>query len=812
MTIKKVAVLGSGVMGSGIAAHLANAGIPSLLLDIVPPELTDDDKKAGLSKTDPRFRNKLAARAINEGLATQKPSPIFEKRVLKLITPGNFEDDMAKIADCDWVVEVVVERLDIKQKVFAQIEKHLKPGTMVTSNTSGIPLAAMAEGRSPNFRKNFFITHFFNPVRYMKLVEIVSGPETDPAKVSEMADFLENVLGKGVVYAKDTPCFIANRIGVFGFMGVIHHTLKSGLSVEAVDKITGPAIGKPKSATFRTADIVGLDTLIHLANNTYASLPNDPDRDVLKVPPVMQKMLENKWLGDKVKQGFYKKTKTSEGKKEILSLDLKTLEYRTQEKVRHESLGVAKNIEETGERIKAMVNADDEAGRFAWTIVRDGLVYTASRIPEIADDVVNVDNAMRWGFNWDLGPFEVLDAIGVKDFAERVKKDGVKVPALLETVLASGATSFYKTEKGRRFYFDLGSKSFKPVPVKKTNILLNQLKEEGRVLKENTGASLIDLGDGVVNVEFHTKMNALDQDIIEMLSAAIDLVENDKNYKGIVIANEAQNFSVGANLMLMWMEAQNKNWEGINLVVKAFQDVGMRLKYCKKPVVAAPSGMALGGGCETVMTSGFVRAHGETYIGLVELGAGLIPAGGGCKNLILNAEELLKEKGPTGWFGKTDGGPMVKVNKCFETIGFAKVATSALEGVACGYIPKAKFRLTLSRDCLVFDAKQDVLELSKNWNPGKPREDILMAGQGGMTALFAAIENFQLQGKISEHDAVIARALSKILAAGHLPNMGYVSEQDLLDLEREAFLSLIALEKTQARMQALVMTGKPLRN
>lgn len=810
MTIKKVAVLGSGVMGSAIAAHLANAGIPSLLLDIVPPKFTEEDAKAGLKEDSPAFRNKLAKRAINEVLPSLKPSPVFDKSVLKLITPGNFEDDMAKLAECDWVVEVVVERLDIKNKVYEQVEKYLKEGAIVSSNTSGIRLANLIEGRSDKFQKNFMITHFFNPVRYMKLVEVVTGPETDSAKTDVMVEFLENKLGKGVVYAKDTPAFIANRIGIYSFMNVVHTALEKKASVEFVDKVTGPATGKPKSATFRTADLAGLDTIIHVAKNNYDALPDDEGRDRLKIADVMQKMLDNGWLGQKSGQGFYKKVKEA-GKKEILSLDLQTGDYTPQEKVRFDSLGLAKNIDEVGERIKTVISADDEAAQFAWLTTRDSLVYSANRVPEIADDIVNVDNAMRWGFNWDLGPFETLDAIGVKDFKERLEKENIKVPAIIESVLNDGDGVFYKSENGSRFFFDVTSKSYREVPTKPTHIVLKTLKDQKKVIKENDGASIIDLGDGVVNVEFHTKMNAIDADIGQMLSDAVELVESDASYKGVVVSNDSQNFSVGANLMLLWMEAQQQNWSGIEDMVKGFQDVCMRLKYSKKPVVAAPAGMALGGGCEVIMGCDGVRAHGETYIGLVEVGAGLIPGGGGNKNMLLNIEALLKAKGSSGWSGVSDGGPFPKVQKCFEMIGFAKVATSAVEGQKFGYLPQ-NTHITMLRDRLLYDAKQDVLELAKVYEPKQPREDILVPGIGGKMAMHSAIDGFLKLGKISEHDALIAKKLAHVLCGGDLPTQGYVSEQYLLDIEREAFVSLCGEEKTQARMQSLLMTGKPLRN
>lgn len=809
--IKTAAVLGAGVMGAGIAAHLANAGIPCLLLDIVPPQLADEDKKAGLDEKAPRFRNKFALNALENVLPKLKPSPIFEKSLLKRITPGNFEDDMALISECDWMVEAVVERLDIKNKVFAQVERHMKPSAIVSSNTSGIRLAELVKERSAAFKKGFLITHFFNPVRYMKLVELVSGPETDPAKTAVMADFMENTLGKGVVYAKDTPSFIGNRIGIYSFMNVIRHAMEMGLSIEAVDKITGPALGKPKSATFRTADLAGLDTIAHVIKNNYEQT-SDEGHEELKLTPVIQKMLENKWLGDKTGQGFYKKTKGEDGKKEILAINLKTGEYGTQEKVRYDSLGLTKNIEESGERVKTLIAADDPAGKLAWLATRDTLLYAVNRVPEIADDVVNVDNAMKWGFNWELGPFEILDAIGVLDFVERVRKDGVKIPELLADVQKCGKGTFYLNDKGVRSFFDVKSKSYKKIAERATHIVIKTLKQQNRRLKSNAGASLVDLGDGVVNVEFHSKMNAIDADIGEMLNAAIDLVEGDPNYKGIVISNDALNFSVGANLMMLWLESQNKNWDGITAMVKGFQDVCMQLKYSKKPVVAAPAGMALGGGCEIVIACDAVRANGETYIGLVEVGAGLIPGGGGNKNLLLNVGENLLAKGAQGWAGKSDGGPFPKTQATFQTIAFAKVATSALEGTRFGYMPATRTKISLSRDRLLYDAKQDVIELAKTYVQPVPNDKILVAGTGGKMALHSAIDGFILQKTISEHDALIAKKLAHVLTGGDIPTQGYVSEQYLLDIEREAFLTLCGEEKSQARMQALLMTGKPLRN
>lgn len=799
--INKVAVLGAGIMGAGIAAHLAGAGIPSLLLDIVPKDLPPGGD-----------RNQLAKKGL-EAILNAKPALIYSKADARLILPGNFEDDFEKIRECDWIIEVVVERLDIKRSVFERIDSLMRPETIVSSNTSGLSLASMTEGRSANFKKNFVITHFFNPVRYMKLVELVPGPKTDPEVSCFMSGFLSKRLGKGVVMAKDTPNFVANRIGVFGWCAGLQTILKEGWKVEEVDKIVGTAIGRPKSAMFRTTDMVGLDTLVHVARHTYEACPNDEKREVYKIPPVIEKMLERKLLGDKTGSGFYKKQKTDAGK-EILALDLQTVAYRPQEKVRYDSLGVAKNTEDVGERIRQMVQAQDRAGQLAWKTVSDVLVYAANRIPEIADDIVNVDNAMKWGFNWDLGPFETWDAIGVKEVAERLKKENVPLPRIVDDLLNKGEGKFYKKVDGKRHYFDAASPTYKPIKENPSIILLPSLKEQKKEIKKNDSASLIDLGDGVACLEFHSKMNAIDDEIVAMMQTALEEVK--KNFVGLVIANQGENFSVGANLMLLWLEAQQQNWDKIKGVVRGFQQAAFALKYAPKPVVSAPFGMVFGGGCEAAMGATQMRAHAELYMGLVEVGVGLIPAGGGCKEMLLRSEEFLREKfsripPENRWSKDIDGGPFPKVQMAFQTVAFAKVSTSAKEAKSLHYLKKSD-RISLSRDHLIHDAKQDVLELAKNFVPAAPRDKILVPGRGGWYALKSAIEGFRAQGVITEHDAVIAEKLATIFTGGDLPNLGFVSEQKLLDLELEAFLSLVGMEKSQARMQAMLMTGKPLRN
>ena len=807
--IKKAAVLGAGVMGQGIAAHLAGAGIPVYLLDIVPPKFTEDDAKKGLNEKSPAFRNKFALGGI-EAIKNSKPSVIYSQRDLKKITPGNFEDDWEKLKECDWIVEVVVERLDIKRSVFEKIEKVRQADAIVSSNTSGIKLKDLAEGRSEGFKKNFLITHFFNPVRYMKLVEIVSSAETDPQVVKTMANFLEEKLGKGVVYAKDTPNFIANRIGTYSVMAGIHRMIAENYTVEEADKIFGPAMGKPKSAMFKTVDLVGVDVMAHVAKTNYDNCPEDEQREAFKLPELVQNMIAKGLLGNKAKQGFYKKSKNAEGKSEIAVIDFKTGEYRPSQEVKFDSLKAAKGIEAVGERIKSVVNSQDRAAELAWKLTRDTLVYTAHRIPEIADDIVNVDNAMKWGYNWEIGPFEILDALGVKETVERIQKDGLKVPALLTQVLEKGDGVFYKNENGKRFYFDIKSNRYEPVPARANVIKLKTLREQGKVIESNSSASLIDLGDGVINLEFHSKMNAIDDELIAMGFKGLEYIQA-KNLVGMVVSNEGENFSVGANLMLVWLEAQQKNWDRIEAITKQFQDFCMAMKYSPKPVVAAPFGLTLGGGCEVVMGADAVRAQAETYIGLVEVGVGLIPAGGGCKNMLLNCEATLRAKGKKVWASPGDGGPFPKVQKAFERIGFAKVATSAKEGIEMDYL-KPSDKINLNKDSLIFEAKQDVLNLAKNYVQAQPREDILVPGVGGKMAMVSAIRGYRALGQISEHDAFIAEKLGHIFCGGDIPAQRLVSEQYLLDLEREAFLQLAGTEKSQARMQYMLMNNKPLRN
>ena len=806
--IKKAGVIGAGVMGATIAAQLANVGIKTILLDIVPPKLTDEDKKKGLTEDSQVFRNKFGRNGLETALKS-KPASFYIPENAKLITIGNLEDNLSWLTEVDWIIEVVVERLDIKQKVFEKIESVLSPGTLVTSNTSGIPAAAMCEGRSEVFRKHFAITHFFNPPRYMKLLEIVPGPETLPETMEVLDETCERVLGKGVVHAKDTPNFVANRIGIYGMLYTIRAMMDLGLTVEAVDQLTGPVIGHPKSASFRTADLVGLDTLVHVADNVYEGAEHDEKREMFKVPEFIEKMIEKGLLGEKSKQGFYKKGKDSEGNKIILSLDPKTLEYSAQEKVKIASLAAAKTTEGTAAKIKSLFYAGDVGGQFTFNHLAETFIYAANRIPEIADDIVNVDNAMKWGFAWRMGPFEMWDAIGVGKSAAKMKESGREIPGWVDEMLQSGKESFYRREAGVGYYYDPQSKEYKEVPVKPGIILLPSLKERERKVAGNTGASLVDLGDGVACLEFHAKMNALGDDIISMISQTADIVE--KDFEGLVIANHADNFSVGANLALVLFTAQEEEWDDLDWAVRTLQNSLMKLKYLEKPVVAAPAGMALGGGCEVCLAADRVRYAAETYIGQVETGVGLIPAGGGCKELIIRNTEHLFEVQKGGIYPKQIE-LMPFVARVFETIAMSKVATSGPEAVKMGFF-RPTDQMTVNRDYLIEDAKKTVTAMNmEGYTPPRPRDEIRVAGEDTLAMIKLALWTMHESGYITDHDVTVSQKLAYVLCGGNVLADTKVSEQYLLDLEREAFLSLCGDPKTQARIQHMLTTGKPLRN
>ena len=720
--IKKAAVLGAGVMGSTIAAHLANVGIPSFLLDIVPPELTDAEKKKGLTFQSPEVRNRFA---ISGKKRAQELSPaaFYLKDDAELLTIGNFEDHLSWVSQADWIIEVVLEDLNIKRELFKKLIPFLKEGTMVSSNTSGISINKMCEGFSRDFEERFLGTHFFNPPRYMKLLEIIPGKSTSKSIVEKMVDVGEKILGKGVVFAKDTPNFIGNRIGAYSMTSVIKTMVEDGYRIEEVDQITGPAMGRPKSATFRTADMVGLDVMAHVTKNLLENLPKK-ETEYFQPPSFLQQMVKNQWLGQKTKQGFYKKVK-KDGKEETLVLDYQKLDYRPQEKAGFPSLEAAKNIEDLGERIKTLVMSPDRGGQFAWKTLKKTLLYSAEKIPEISDDIVNIDRAMRWGYNWELGPFELWDAIGLKSSVKRMEKEGETIPPLVGQLLNKGHASFYDRKEGHTYFFDLGAGQYQEIKEKPEIIFLPSLKDQKKTVLSNPGASLIDLGDGVACLEFHSKMNTIGADTILMIRQALKEVE--EKFEGMVIGNQSENFSAGANLMLILFEIQDENWDDLEQSVKAFQDALMAVKYFEKPVVAAPFGLTLAGGCEVGLACAKMQAAAETYMGLVEVGVGLIPAGGGTKEMLLRATECIAPDVDADYF------PFVR--RAFETVAMAKVATSAKEAQKFGFM-RSTDRISINRDFLIQDAKKTVLDLVRaNYRPPRPRKNIKVVGEKGLALL-----------------------------------------------------------------------------
>ncbi|KZE53234.1 3-hydroxyacyl-CoA dehydrogenase [Rossellomorea marisflavi] len=790
--IQKAAVLGSGVMGSGIAAHLANIGIPTMLLDIVPKNLSDKDAAKGWTMEHPSFRNQFSENALKK-LLKQKPAPLTVKGNLSLITPGNLEDDLESLKDCDWIIEVVVENLDVKKQVFEKIEPFRKEGSIISSNTSGISIEAMKEGRSEDFRKHFLGTHFFNPPRYLKLLEVIPTGETDPEVLSFMKEFGEDVLGKGVVLAKDTPNFIANRIGTYGLLVTVQEMLKGGYSVGEVDSITGPAIGRPKSATFRTLDVVGLDTFAHVAKNVYDQVDGD-EKNVFEIPAFIQTMLEKGWYGSKSGQGFYLK----QGK-EILELDPETLEYGPRKKLKTASTELSRNEKGLNNKMKALVYAKDRAGSLLWNIFSPVLLYSAELHGEIADDIVAIDQAMKWGFGWEKGPFETWDAIGVERSVSLMKEQGLNVPAWVDQMLEAGFTTFYsEDESGERSFYHEGS--YRAEEKNPKHISLKQLKKQGKVIKKNTGASLIDIGDGVALLEFHSQNNAIGLDILQMINASVDEVE--KNYKGLVIGNQGKNFCVGANLAMILMEAQDDVYE-LDMVVRHFQSAMMKIKYSPKPVVAAPFGMTLGGGSEVCLPAARIQATMETYMGLVEAGVGLIPGGGGNKELYMKHLQDL----PNG----VDFDLQKVANKVFETIAMAKVSTSGDEARENNFLNK-RDGVSVNQDHQLYDAKQAVLALHQTGYRAPQRKKVPVVGETGYGTLLLGAQAMLHSGYISEHDLKIAKKLAYVIAGGKVPFGTEVDEQYLLDLEREAFLSLVAEPKSQQRMQHMLVKGKPLRN
>ena len=795
--IQRVAVLGAGVMGNGIAAHLAGAGLEVLLLDIVPPKLSDDDVAKGITKEDPAFRNRFAAGALQKALKS-KPPTYHHPHDASLVRFGNFEDDLQRIADCDWIIEVVVENLDIKRSLFTRIEQYRKPGTLITSNTSGLAIAAMVDGRSEDFRKHFFVTHFFNPVRFMRLLELVAGEETDAEAFERMKIFGADVLGKGIVIGKDTPNFVANRIGTYGMLYLLHAMERKGLSIEEIDTVFGPPTGRPKSAVFRTGDMVGLDTLVHVADHCYEALVDDEEREVFKVPGYLRELVKRGWLGQKSGQGFYKK----QGK-DILALDYKTFEYKDKTSIRADSIGAVRKIEDPGDRLKKLVAHDDAYGKLAWEATAKLLIYSANRIGEIADDIVNIDNAMKWGFGWDIGPFAIWDALGLKASVARMEKDGLSVPAAIKEMLAAGVTTFYGGTASKPTYYDFRSKAHQPQTIDPARISLKALAEEKRMLQRNSGASLFDLGDGVLGVEFHTKMNAIDPDIIAMLHGAIDRAENE-GWNGIVVANEnTQAFSAGANLFGVLAAVGMKKWGELEKMVADLQQAAVRMRLCSVPVVVAPAGLALGGGTEVVLGADVVRAHAETYMGLVEIGVGVIPAGGGCWHLLERFCGSLPDDPALD--------PMPFIKQAFTNIAMAKVSVGADDAKQLGFL-RSFDPITFNRDRLIFDAKQTVLGLARA-GYRRPRPTMLRLPGADGAASFRWFVDGMLRGEqVTEHEAKIAGKLARVLTGGDTSTRIKVGHQHILDLEREAFMSLVSEPKTQARMQHMLQKGRPLRN
>jgi 3-hydroxyacyl-CoA dehydrogenase len=796
--IRKVAVLGSGVMGSRIACHFANIGVGVLLLDIAPRELNEAEKAKGLALDNKLVKNRIVNDALQSAIKSN-PSPLYDKEFANRIKTGNFDDNMKEIADYDWTIEVVVENLDIKKKVFEQVEKFRKPGTLISSNTSGIPIHLMAEGRSEDFQKHFCGTHFFNPPRYLKLLEVIPGPKTDPEVIKFHMHYGDLYLGKTTVLCKDTAAFIANRVGIYSIMEVLNVMNELDLNIDEVDKLTGPVIGRPKSATFRTADVVGLDTLIKVANNLYGGLSSDEARDMFKLQAYITNMDEKKWYGDKTGQGFYKKMRGEGGKSEIHTLNLKTMEYAPQAKVKFATLEQTKTIDNLKERLKVLFGGKDKAGDFYRKSFTGIFKYVSYRIPEISDELFKIDDAMRAGFGWDLGPFEVWDAVGIEKMIKIMEDLGRKPAQWVYDLVAGGNKTFYKIEDNTRKYYDIPSKSYKAIPGMEDFILLDNLRGN-KVVWKNSGATLFDIGDGVLNLEFHTKMNTLGGEVIEGINKAITLAE--KEYTGLVIANEAPNFSAGANLALLFMYAIEQEYDEINMMIATFQNTMMRARYSSIPVVVCPAGLALGGGCELTLHADRVQAHAETYIGLVEFGVGLIPAGGGSKEMTLRVSDAFEE-------GDIQ---LNALKNAYLNIGMAKVATSAHEALAMNYLRKED-GISINKSRQIKDAKTVVLELaSAGYTMPKMRKDIKVLGKSAL-GMFVAGASSMMSGKyISEHDKLISEKLAYVMCGGDLSAPTTVSEQYLLDLEREAFLSLTGEKKTLERIQSILNSGKPLRN
>ncbi|MBS1778213.1 MAG: 3-hydroxyacyl-CoA dehydrogenase/enoyl-CoA hydratase family protein [Bacteroidetes bacterium] len=796
--IRKVAVVGSGVMGSRIACHFAGIGVQALLLDIVPRELTDAEKAKGLTLESKQVRNRIVSEALQATLKS-KPSAVYTKEVANNIKIGNLDDDLHLIADCDWVLEAVVERLDIKQKVFEQIEKYRKPGTLITTNTSGIPIHMMSEGRSEDFQQNFCGTHFFNPPRYLRLLEIIPAPHTKKEVIDFLMEYGDRHLGKTTVLCKDTPAFIANRVGVFGFMAVFHAMQQLGMNVDEIDSLTGTIMGRPKSATFRTGDVVGLDTLVHVAKALPQNVPNDEAKDIFKMPPFLDKMVENKWLGDKTGQGFYKKVKGEKGKSEILTLNLETMEYGPKNKTKFATIEAAKPIDDLAQRLKVLYNGQDKAGEFYRLFHHMLFAYASNRIPEIADELYKVDDALKAGFGWEIGAFESWDVLGVQKVLEHMDAAGIKAADWVRDMLAKGNTTFYKTENGQRKYYDIRTQSYQPISGSGTFILLEHMDE--KVVWKNSACKLYDIGDGVVALRWNTKMNTIGGEVLEGVNKSIAIAE--EQYKGLVIANGGANFSAGANVGLIFMFAAEQEYDELDMAVRQFQNTTMRLRYSSVPVVVAPHGLTLGGGCEMCLHADAVQAAAESYIGLVELGVGLIPGGGGTKEMTVHASDRnIKEDIELNY-----------LQQLFINIGTAKVSTSAQEAFEMSILRKGRDGISINPDRRIADAKRKVLMMhEQGYTQPIQRTDIKVQGRGGLGPILAGTHGMWRGNYISDYDLKIAGKLAHVMCGGDLSAATLVSEQYLLDLEREAFLSLCGEKKTLERLQSILQTGKPLRN
>ena len=797
--INKVAVIGSGIMGSGVACHFANIGVEVLLLDIVPRELNEKEKAKGLSLKDQIVRNRLVNEALTKALKS-KPSPIYHQKFANRITTGNLEDDIEKVKNVDWIIEVVVERLDIKKQVFENLEKYRTPGTLITSNTSGIPIKFMSEGRSDDFQKYFCGTHFFNPARYLKLFEIIPGPKTAPEVLDFLNGYGEQFLGKTSVVAKDTPAFIGNRIGIFSIQSLFHAVKELGMNVEEVDKLTGPVIGRPKSATFRTVDVVGLDTLVHVANGISENCKDDERHELFALPDFIKTMMDNKWLGSKTGQGFYKKVKNEKGKSEILTLDLDSMDYRAKQRAKFATLELTKTIDKVLDRFEVLCEGKDKAGEFYRKSFGQLFAYVSHRIPEITDELYKIDDAMKAGFGWEHGPFQIWDAVGLEKGLAFIEAEGQKAADWVHEMKASGINSFYTVKDGATHAYDISKKAIEKIPGQDAFIILDNIRKSNEVFK-NAGVVVEDLGDGILNVEFQSKMNTIGADVIAGLNKAIDIAE--KDFQGLVVGNQAANFSVGANIGMIFMMAVEQEYDELNMAIKAFQDTVMRMRYSSIPTVAAPHGMALGGGCELSMHADKVVAAAETYIGLVEFGVGVIPGGGGSKEFAMRASDS---------FRKGD----VELNilqEYFLTIGMAKVSTSAYEAYDLGILQKGKDIVVVNKDLQIATAKAHAKLMAEAGYTRPPaRKDIKVLGKQALGMFLVGTDSMEASKYISEHDKKIANKLAYVMAGGELSEPTYVSEQYLLDIEREAFLSLCTERKTLERIQHMLKTGKPLRN